>query len=233
MHHRCCLGITGFILVGLTIAGLDAKGEVPKSFMSMPLLFSDDFESGKAEEWETTDPKAWQVVKQGENHVFNQFKQSDYKTPVRSPFNRAVRKGVVVGDFILEVRVQSTTRDYGHRDLCLFFGYQDPSHFYYVHLGKQADPHAHSIFIVNNADRVSIAKTRTNGTPWDDNWHTVRLVRKVSTGAIEVFFDDMTKPIMTAEDKTFTWGQVGIGSFDDTGNFDDVRLWGVKKEDSQ
>ena len=29
-----------------------------------------------------------------------------------------------------------------------------------------------------------------------------------------------------AEDKHFAWGQVGIGSFDDTGNFDDVRLWG-------
>ena len=230
MRHRFCLGMTGFILVGLTISWLDAKGEAPKSFMSMPLLFSDDFEPGKAEEWEATDPKAWQVVKQGENHVFSQFKQSDYKTPVRSPFNRAVRKGVVVGDFVLEARVQSTAREYGHRDLCLFFGYQDPSHFYYVHFGRQADLHAHSIFIVNNADRVSIAKTRTNGTPWDDNYHTVRIVHKVSTGAIEVFFDDMTKPIMTAEDKTFAWGQVGIGSFDDTGNFDDVRLWGVKAE---
>ena len=27
---------------------------------------------------------------------------------------------------------------------------------------------------------------------------------------------------MTAIDKTFTWGQIGIGSFDDLGNFDDV-----------
>ncbi|MCS6858867.1 MAG: hypothetical protein NZT92_00945 [Abditibacteriales bacterium] len=230
MRHRFYLGMTVFVLVGLTIAWLRAQATVPQTFMSLPLLFSEDFESGKAEQWETTDPQAWQVIKQGENHVFNLFKQSNYKTPVRSPFNRAMRKGVVVSDFVLEARVQSTARDYGHRDLCVFFGYQDPSHFYYVHLGKQADPRAHSIFLVNNADRVSIAKTRTSGTPWDDRWHTIRVVRKVSTGAVEVYFDDMTKPIMTAEDQTFSWGQVGIGSFDDTGNFDDVRLWGVKVE---
>ena len=33
---------------------------------------------------------------------------------------------------------------------------------------------------------------------------------------------------MTAVDKTFTWGQVGIGSFDDTGNFDDVLVYGTQ-----
>lgn len=113
------------------------------------------------------------------------------------------------------------------------FGYQDAAHLYYVHLGKTADPHANSIFIVNSADRLSIAKTRNSGTNWDDNWHTVRIVRKVKEGSIEVFFDDMTKPVMTAEDRSFTWGQVGLGSFDDTGNFDDVRLWGKKGQKPQ
>ena len=67
--------------------------------------------------------------------------------------------------FVLDVKVRSTTRDYGHRDLCLFFGHQDPSHFYYVHLGKQADEHANSIFIVNGKPRVSIAESRTRARP--------------------------------------------------------------------
>jgi hypothetical protein len=34
----------------------------------------------------------------------------------------------------------------------------------------------------------------------------VSIVRKVDSGLILVFFDDMAKPIMTAEDKTFTAG---------------------------
>jgi hypothetical protein len=40
----------------------------------------------------------------------------------------------------------------------------------------------------------------------------------------------MEKPVMTATDKTFAWGQVGIGTFDDTGNFDDVLVYGKKIE---
>lgn len=43
----------------------------------------------------------------------------------------------------------------------------------------------------------------------------------------------MEKPIMTATDKTFTWGQVGLGSFDDHGNWDDFKLFGVKVERKQ
>jgi hypothetical protein len=35
----------------------------------------------------------------------------------------------------------------------------------------------------------------------------------------------MTKPIMTAQDKTFDWGLVGFGSFDDTGRVRAMRLW--------
>ena len=31
---------------------------------------------------------------------------------------------------------------------------------------------------------------------------------------------------MTARDKTFAWGRVGIGTFDDHGNFDDLKLRG-------
>ncbi len=35
---------------------------------------------------------------------------------------------------------------------------------------------------------------------------------------------------MTAVDKNFTWGQIGIGSFDDTGRFDNLVLRGKRAE---
>jgi hypothetical protein len=34
---------------------------------------------------------------------------------------------------------------------------------------------------------------------------------------------------MTATDTTFTTGAIGLGSFDDTGCMDDVRIWGTKR----
>jgi len=109
-------------------------------------------------------------------------------------------------------------------------GYQDPSHFYYVHLGRKADPHANSIFLVNDEPRVSIAEKRTDGTDWSRGWHRVRVVRRVEAGTIEVYFDDLNTPIMTTTDRHFLSGQIGVGSFDDTGEYDSIRLYGKLAE---
>src|SRR5262245_50935268 len=208
---RTPLLLLGLALIAVAVApGASAADPPAKTLQGLPLVFHEDFQAGNLDRWEMSDPAAWKLVKQGDRHVLSQFQQSQVKTPVRSPFNRALVRDVWVGDFVLDVRLQSTARDYGHRDLCVFFGFNDPAHLYYVHLGKQADPHAHSIFLVNNAPRVSIAKTRTDGTPWDDGWHTARVVRKVETGRIAVYFDDLDKPIMTAEDRQFSSGRVGV-----------------------
>ncbi|MHC4346459.1 MAG: 3-keto-disaccharide hydrolase, partial [Planctomycetota bacterium] len=196
----------------------------------LPLMFEDDFEDEGFKGWRATDSAAWRIELDRGANVLSLFKQSEYKPQVRSPLNINLIDHDVVGSFVLELKMRSTTRDYPHRDMCLFFGHQDPSHFYYVHIANQADPHANSIFIVDGKDRVSIAKKRTEGTRWDDYWHRVRLVRDTRTGSIAVFFDDMSEPIMTAVDRTITWGKVGVGSFDDTGHCDDIRLWGVAKK---
>jgi len=195
----------------------------------MPLVFEADFEDGSLEAWEATDAEAWRIEDGHGGKVLALHKQSNYKPEVRSPVNINLIKDLVVGGFVLELEMHSTTRDYGHRDMCLFFGHQDPSHFYYVHIANQSDAHANSIFAVDGQPRVSIAKTRTEGTKWDDDWHSVRLARDVEKGTIEVFFDDKVEPIMTAIDHRFKWGKVGVGSFDDTGQFDDIRLRGWKK----
>jgi hypothetical protein len=166
------------------------------------------------------------VVSEEDNHVFSLYKSSHYKPPVRSPLSIARIKGLKVTDFVLEARMKQTGREYGHRDLCVFFGYQDPDHFYYVHIATQADAHANSIFLVDGAPRVSIAKERTQGTDWGTGYHRVRIERCIDSKSIKVFFDDMQTPIMTATDPTFLDGGIGFGSFDDTGHFDDIRIWG-------
>jgi hypothetical protein len=196
----------------------------------LPVLVEENFEQG-AERWQPTDAKAWKIEKTDDGQVFSQFKKkSQYNPPHRSPYNIALLEDVTVGDFVLTAKVKSTHEDYPHRDACLFFGYQDPAHFYYVHLGKRADDHANQIFIVNESARKKISKTSTEGTPWTDEWHNVKIVRKVADGTIEIYYDDMQKPVMTAVDKTFVWGQIGIGSFDDTTAWDDIVLRGEKVE---
>jgi hypothetical protein len=217
--------LTGWVFAFLAVAPVG--GEDKKA--DLPLLFQDNFEKGAAN-WEPTDSKAWKVVETKKGKVYNQFRNSKYKPPYRSPLNISLVKDVYVSDFILEAQVQSTGKDGPHRDMCLFFGHQDPSHFYYVHLAKRADDHANQVFIVNGAERKKISTKTTPGTRWDDKWHHVKIVRTVKDGAIAVYFDDMKKPVMTARDRTFPWGRVGLGSFDDSGNWQDVKLYGVKVE---
>ena len=203
--------------------------EVPDTVNGLPLVLQGDFERDPGD-WAMTDEDAWKIAEEEGNHVLSLHQQSDYNPPVRSPKNMARIAELELTDFVLEARMKQTGREYGHRDMCVFFGYQDPSHFYYVHMATKADAHAHSVFLVNDAPRVSVCDDRTEGIEWGTDYHRVRIVRDTEEGTVEVYFDDMDEAIMRAQDKTFLSGTVGFGSFDDTGNIDDVRIWAKVKE---
>ena len=184
--------------------------------------------------WSFTEDAAWSR-KDHETHghvLCLTKKKSDYKPPHRSPLSIAILDEVAMGSFTMTLKVMTTEPHYGHRDLCLFFGHQGPDKFYYVHLGQKTDPRANQIFIVNEAPRTKISEKTTEGTKWqeDGHWHDVKLVRDAESGKIEVYFDDMKNPAMTATDKTFASGKIGVGSFDDRGCFADIRIEGVKVE---
>ena len=185
------------------------------------VVFQDDFQSG-SDKWEILDPKTWKLSeREGNSTLEITERKSEYKPPVRSPGHVALAKGLSLGSCEITFKVRSTKDTGNHRDCCVFFNYQDDQHFYYVHLGAKPDPHSGQIMIVNEAPRKALTENETL-TPWDDNWHTVRVTRNIGDGTIKVFFDDMEKPHMEVKDGTFTKGRIGIGSFDDLNEFDDV-----------
>jgi hypothetical protein len=233
VQNRRLFQAMAFLLSGCLLA---SDYHSATAAQELPLLVSEDFSQGMAR-WQTTDPDPdesfWKVVEvsgQGDtNRALRVTGMSNYEPPYRSPHSMALLKEVVVGDFELSVRMQSTDHASGdHRDLCLFWGYQDPANFYYVHFGAKADPRACQIFIVNDAARTKITVDEATGTPWTNGWHQVKVVRSVADGKVKVYFDDMKTPLMTARDKTFIWGQIGLGTFDNHGNFDDIKLFGVE-----
>jgi hypothetical protein len=191
----------------------------------LPLVFSEDFEKG-AERWKTTDDSSWAHREVDGNKVFSiTSRKNSYKPKVRSPYHIALIKDVEVADFELTFRVRNTKDAGGHRDCCVFFAHQDASNFYYVHLGARPDPHSGQIMIVKNEPRKALTKN-TNRTPWTMGWHRVKLVRDSKAGTIKIYFDDMETPHMSVSDTTFGKGRVGLGSFDDLNDFDDVELHG-------
>lgn len=191
------------------------------------LLYAVDFddEPGLAG-FEMTDPKAWRIGTLDGSKTLELFGSSQYEPKVRSPKNIAMIKDLQFGSFILEANVKQTGKEYGHRDMCLFFGMKDPSNFYYVHIATTPDPHAHNIFLVNDAPRVAIGEKVSNGVNWGQGWHKVRLVRNAEEGSIQLFYDDMTTPIMESKDTHFGAGFIGFGSFDDTGMIDNIKIYG-------
>lgn len=200
-----------------------AQNQIPGNYR---LLYENDFDKFSLDDFEVTDPEVWRIANTNDNKALELFGKSSYEPRVRSPLNIAVIKGHRFGNFVLEADLRQTGEEYAHRDMCIFWGLKDRSNFYYVHMASAADEHAHNIFLVNDEPRRAIASKTTAGVKWTQAWHKVRIVRSLSDGAIKVFFDDMTTPLMEATDHHFDSGYIGFGSFDDTGMFDNIRIWG-------
>ena len=224
---------TTFAFVSVLLAFVSASRAVDPKGPDVPaeykLLYQQDFTDASAlSEFRFSDPSAWDYASDDLGTVLELKKQSTYKPPHRSPFNMALIKDHRFSDFILEVDLLQTGRVYGHQDMCVFYGVNDPAHFYYTHIAVTPDDHANNTFIVNDAPRIKIIeKNPEMGVVWGRNlWHTIRIERRAKEGTIKVFFDDMATPIMSAVDTTFSSGHIGFGSFDDIGKITNIRIWG-------
>jgi len=227
---------TGLMLLAAMIGCVSGQGWAREPNPNVPegyrVLYSQDFESKDAlKDFEFSDPTQWKLKKRNGNTALEFGGKCSYKPPVRSPRIIGLIGGQEFGSFVLEADLLQTGREYGHRDMCLFFGLTDPGKFYYVHIATKTDNHAHNIFIVKDSPRTKISTKTTQGVDWGkEQWHRIRLERDVDKGTIKVFYDDMSQPIMLAEDKSFPLGFIGFGSFDDTGMIDNIRIWGKKAE---
>ena len=191
----------------------------------MPVLFKDNFEGGSAK-WEIIDNQSWKLEDHGAGKSLSIIqRKSEYEPKVRSPRHIALIKDIEAADFVIKFKVKSTKDTGNHRDCCVFFGYQNPTNYYYVHLGAKPDPHSGQIMIVKDAPRLALTKNEKR-TPWDNSWHNVKLVRDSQKGTIEIYFDDMQNLHMSVKDTTFGKGRIGLGSFDDMNAFDEVEVRG-------
>lgn len=114
------------------------------------------------------------------------------------------------------------------RSLLIVFAYRDPAHFDYAHLSTDtgaAEPNHNGIFHVYGGERARISSTagpaafRGGGI-----WHRVRLAHDAVSGAVHVNVDGKAVIALHAVDLSLGPGQVGIGSFDETGLFRSVTI---------
>lgn len=117
------------------------------------------------------------------------------------------------------------------RSLLIVFAYRDPAHFDYAHLSidtAMAQPVHNGIFHVFGGERVRIsAQTGPAAFQSAKRWYDVRLRFDGATGRVQVDVDGRLVPALQAVDLSLNSGQVGIGSFDETADFKNVKIEGT------
>ena len=216
------------LVLSLTACGsLPDGNNVPSGYER---VYGQDFAfKGGRYELDVSDPSAWEwhLDAEARQTWFEAARGSDYQPPHRSPHTIALVRNLEVGDFVFELDVMNTAPASrgGHRDLCFFFGWQDPANFYYVHLAPGPDDHAHNAFVVDDAARRRVGDVAAEGIDWGEGWHHVRLERTLEDGLIRVYFDDMQVPVIEATDRSHGWGRLGFGTFDDSGRYTNVQVF--------
>ena len=104
----------------------------------MPL---DDAKS--ADEFVFSDPAVWKFAQGRERQGFLELAydrkkyKSTYTPKHRSPIHIALLEAVPAHRLRHGLSsCMSTTEPYGHQDLCLFFGFESPEKYYYVHIAQ-------------------------------------------------------------------------------------------------
>jgi hypothetical protein len=147
---------------------------------------------------------------------------------VRAPAAWAVLRDLDVSGFVMEGRFRCTASEENpHRDLVVVFHFQDSLHFGYVHFSARSDQVHNIIGLVNGSDRVKVNLEPAGESVArlvDKAWHRFRVQCDPVSGRVEAFLDDLLQPILTAVDTTLRHGSLGVGSFDDTGCFDELNV---------
>jgi hypothetical protein len=114
------------------------------------------------------------------------------------------------------------------KSLIVVFAYQDEAHFDYAHLsidtGRQAPMH-NGIFHVYGGERVRISDPEgPPAFPRNDRWYHAKLTHDAKTGTVAVSVDGQLVPALRAVDMSLGPGKIGLGSFDETAEFRNVRI---------
>jgi hypothetical protein len=112
--------------------------------------------------------------------------------------------------------------------LLIVFAYRDEAHFDYAHLSvdpASKEPVHNGIFHVYGGERVRISSERSPAAfSSSGRWYHVRLMHDAVNGTVGMTVDGAAVPALDAVDRSLGPGRAGFGSFDETGEFKNVKI---------
>lgn len=131
-------------------------------------------------------------------------------------WNIAVHNTIVTGDFILTAKAKVKGSSSPEDDFSIIFNFTDPNNYAYVSFNEQNDGNTSGIFRVVNGVQEELADIPTSIKA--NKWYEITIERFGDT--IKVWRDDVL--MAAATDGTFTTGNIGFGSRDNSCFFDNL-----------
>ena len=119
------------------------------------------------------------------------------------------------------------------RSLIFVYAWQDANHYNYVHISSDTavKQNVHNgVFHVFGGERVRISPLDGPAALPREEWTSVRMVFDGDTGRVYLEVDGRRNPSLEAVDLSLRHGRVGMGSFDETGDFRNVKITGEAKD---
>lgn len=178
--------------------------------------------------WTVPAAADWKVDRQSGTPVLSLL--TGKEPPAAGP-RRPMQFAIAETPSFTEATVEADVKPLG-RSIMIVFAYQDAAHFDYAHLSIDTaakQPHHNGIFHVYGGERVRISSSA--GRPAfreNDHWYRVVLHYNGATGTVDVQVDGEYVPALHAVDLSLASGRVGLGSFDETGEFKNVKISGTR-----
>ena len=119
------------------------------------------------------------------------------------------------------------------RSLILVYAWQDDAHYNYAHMSTDAAAKQvvhNGMFHIFGGERVRISPLDGPPSFESADWTPVKLVFDGDTGRCTVEVGGRRNPSLEAVDLSLRWGRVGLGSFNETGDFRNIRVSGEVRE---
>jgi hypothetical protein len=175
--------------------------------------------------WIVYNPADWNISQDNGTPVLHLVTPRNPLPGPRRPIQFAIAETQNFGDVTVEGDVRPL-----QRSLMIVFSYQDASHFDYAHLSidtAKKQSHHNGVFHVYEGERVRISSPDGPAAfPETKHWYHVKLVHREKTGSVDVFVDGHAIPALHAVDLSLTTGKLGLGSFDETADFKNVKISG-------
>lgn len=131
-----------------------------------------------------------------------------------------------------KVTVEAEMKHNG-RSLIIVYGWQDKDHYNYAHISSDeaAKQNVHNgVFHVFGGERSRISSLDGPASFTTDEWTPVKFVFDGDTGTAYAEVNGKRNPSLDAVDLSLRWGRIGLGSFNETGDFRNVKITGEMRE---